>query len=1013
MEARKFIIDEEKVLQKLEDGTAPSDLLNTEVYADALADCIERVPDDKSFTIGLYGDWGTGKSTIIKTLEDECTQKTDKKFKFITYDAWKYANDSFRRMFIYELQEQLGVKRTKQMERFYDNINEDVEVRHVSNPAYTKVVFVAAVVVGILAWLLPKDSIRWSFGFSTITAIITLFIIYYKHFTDDLKVTCQKSRLFAPEQFEECFDEIIQESLKGNLASLGLKWISKFSSPKYDKLIIVIDNLDRCTAQQAQDMLTTIKSFLGKHPKVIFIIPLAVNSLKHHLVKSSCGEENETEANEYLRKFFNVSLWIKPFQNDEMYDFTKHLNDEYQLGLSKTSISNISREYATNPRRIIQLLNNLIVEFSLYDKEFVNANESAICVLAIIREEFSSFYDRLVVNPCLLFEDVLPDEKDTNPRLELFLMRTKATMMPYRDAIGIIDKIISNSVVFNLLPVEISESIEMIDVKKIMEYVGEDESKKEMVLDCIKDKIGKVVSRGLTDSELPNLLAALIKLDDETSYIDGIYLKSIIDLLDYSVSWDKQIAYLEKDLMQGLILFSCKLRENDYRVVLEGLIRYYSERCMKDEAISEKVANDISFLISKAENADYGDDLKVLFDKVFAAYPDVTLKYQYVVPVKLYDSQLIENVVDRLTYEELCKENGVQNILIRIGEKLTGKSGYIFQRYLDKIVDFTPAYSINPSNEEVIAAIFKRVDDYLAKMPNNSIGDDSGIKGLFAHVGNSIDEYNRYGYGGNKHHTLFVDYATNEEFMRIMLNLLKSSAYAVGHIVLSKEIIGSLIAFDKTQQKALQTFAEFVDSKIDILDYAEELMRYPFFDEFYTPVLKHLLQTNKEGKLRISDDLAKGEIKNLLNLLIEDSDDSLVSLAIELSTVPILQVMYGEILSAKSTSDLIKLPSPLLKTVCDKFEKEIDSFENNHNVLELIAKEGSKSGLLKLMKIIAKKLLTNGNEMEAVDLIKKLRYCNKKNYKFLKSGLDAVSDEVISKEDKASCITHLNEIVAE
>ena len=35
MEARKFIIDEEKVLQKLDDGTAPSDLLNTEVYADA------------------------------------------------------------------------------------------------------------------------------------------------------------------------------------------------------------------------------------------------------------------------------------------------------------------------------------------------------------------------------------------------------------------------------------------------------------------------------------------------------------------------------------------------------------------------------------------------------------------------------------------------------------------------------------------------------------------------------------------------------------------------------------------------------------------------------------------------------------------------------------------------------------------------------------------------------------------------------------------------------------------
>ena len=81
-------------------------------------------------------------------------------------------------------------------------------------------------------------------------------------------------------------------------------------------------------------------------------------------IKFYCGEENETEANEYLRKFFNVSLWIKPFQNDEMFDFTQRLNDEYNLHLSKTSVSNISREYATNPRRIIQLLNNLIIEFS-------------------------------------------------------------------------------------------------------------------------------------------------------------------------------------------------------------------------------------------------------------------------------------------------------------------------------------------------------------------------------------------------------------------------------------------------------------------------------------------------------------------------------------------------------------------------------------------------------------------------------------------------------------------------
>ena len=147
--------------------------------------------------------------------------------------------------------------------------------------------------------------------------------------------------------------------------------------------------------------------------------------------------------------------------------------------------------------------------------------------------------------------------------------------------------------------------------------------------------------------------------------------------------------------------------------------------------------------------------------------------------------------------------------------------------------------------------------------------------------------------------------------------------------------------------------------------------------------------------------------------MFDDSDDSLENFAIELSDAPIIKALYAEILSAKSTSDLIKLPTPLLKIVCDKFEAEIDSFDNNLNVLELIAKEGSKSGLKKLVRLITKKLVTNGKESEAVCLIKQLHYCNKTNCNSLKSVLETVSDDVISKEDKAACINHLNEIIAE
>lgn len=46
MEAQNFIIDEEKALEVLEDGTS-MDLLNTKVYAEALAKSIECIPENK------------------------------------------------------------------------------------------------------------------------------------------------------------------------------------------------------------------------------------------------------------------------------------------------------------------------------------------------------------------------------------------------------------------------------------------------------------------------------------------------------------------------------------------------------------------------------------------------------------------------------------------------------------------------------------------------------------------------------------------------------------------------------------------------------------------------------------------------------------------------------------------------------------------------------------------------------------------------------------------------------
>jgi len=53
---RNFIVDQEI---KLLDTT---DFLNTRVYSNTLQKMIQSAPVERPFTIGLFGEWGSGKS---------------------------------------------------------------------------------------------------------------------------------------------------------------------------------------------------------------------------------------------------------------------------------------------------------------------------------------------------------------------------------------------------------------------------------------------------------------------------------------------------------------------------------------------------------------------------------------------------------------------------------------------------------------------------------------------------------------------------------------------------------------------------------------------------------------------------------------------------------------------------------------------------------------------------------------------------------------------------------------
>ena len=498
---RQFIPDREIVLSK------DTDLLNTSIYANNLVDLIKSAPQGQVFNIGLFGSWGSGKSSIIATAKEQLISSKDLKVKFVTYDAWKYANDSFRRMFLFEVQKELGFKRTPLMERFYQNSNQDVDVKNQISPLKVWLMVAISIIVLLVVSLLNIE-IEYKISIYSIFALLSVLIGILTGCFNQLKVAISKPFMFAPEQFEQCFQEMMEEALKPNIIQRAFQFITRNPDCiSHKKIVIVIDNIDRCNSEQSYNLLTDIKTFLcDERFNIVFVIPVDDEALRKHILNKSHNnntDECARDKEEFLRKFFNVTLRIKPHQPTEMYEFAQKLNTKYSLGFNSATINIASKEYAKNPRRVIQLFNNLSAELANYDDAFASKYETLICKILIIREEYNDFYQELLKDYTLLSKTEFSDKK-LNPELIRLLSDTRSYTSNYDG--HVLSRILTNSdIQFADIPANIRHFIDAhnaVDITaELSEWLKTDVSNTEQFVGYCLYNIEKAIKRQLWDSE--------------------------------------------------------------------------------------------------------------------------------------------------------------------------------------------------------------------------------------------------------------------------------------------------------------------------------------------------------------------------------------------------------------------------------------------------------------------------------------------------------------------------------
>ena len=959
----KFIVDKAISLNG-EINEASNDLLHTRRYADILLQGIKDAPQGEAYTIGLFGEWGSGKSSVIETMSAKAGNDEQlKKFKIVNYDAWKYSGDSFRRMFLYELRNALGINESPLMQRFY--VNETNEVRIKTSLNWKKVgVIVAYVLVAAVLVAVLECKYGYEVAIPSTVALVALLFSLWSFVFDQLKTTIQKPMLFAPEQFEDCYKEIVGCSTKWDKYKENtLKWITLgMHHEQYQRIVIVIDNIDRCQPEIAYTLLTDIKNFLCKEFDTIFIIPVDIYALRKHILKQSSGN-NSIDADEFLRKFFNTSIWMKTYQNGEMYDFAYSLAQKHQLGYKPDTIALVANEFATNPRRIIQLFNNLQIELAMYPHTFAEEHQALICKLLIIREEFPAYHRQLMTRPSLLFKDVAlisakADSNQTseekallsNSRLYAFLLASIGVSSRYEHKEDVINRILVNHQTGSSLPENIHQAYCTANVGELETY-AQDGKNRELLLNYLQDNIKKMVSRQTIDAE-GKLHFDILLLLFEKAQLSADDKKRLFEPLESATTLSKLIdLYTDKEC---LVRLGKDLETLSLPKLTNCLENKFSHKGIADNGISEMNAKNIFFAAS-IWPVERCEKISKMFFEAQEKYPVVCRSFDYSKEKfqTLFTDDVYKHIFENLNADDSSDErSNFQSFRYLCHIQAVNKDRLL--QFLEKTMEKAPVYDYNKPQEIKPQTYLKVLSDIFAELRYlGRVVPTDKMTQLFERINHQNSETIRDNFGKTttKHHSFVSEKASDPVAANIINAFFVNVNLITDGSVISNAEIERYMKVEANRDKVLDSLMYLKGQGVDVSIWTNAVITDPRRTDIRRiEILKStFIQKSPEDTYEVVDNVVKNEVAELINIIQSKGEghETLTAMFEDVLGDERINRLVREVLATKKLEDQKQLPPSLMQRATESFEQHIQELAvpKDVNVLQIIATHGSDEGI--------------------------------------------------------------------
>ncbi|WP_075341833.1 KAP family P-loop NTPase fold protein [Tenacibaculum agarivorans] len=296
----------------------------------------------------LYGEWGSGKSTLMKYLKKELHIS----FNAFFFEAWEYESD-------HNLPKSL-------LEFLYEKSNSEYEA------------FI-------------KNGKKLMEGFAkSLTFKTPIFNINAGQIIKEVE---EESFFERKEKFKKDF-ETWEESIT-----------TEDKSAEYN--IIFIDDLDRCEPESVLNLLSAIKLFFTFGKKTIFLCGIDKKAV-NEAVKTKYGDV--VKSNEYLEKVFDVSFTM-PQENDVEKLVSFYFEGEEYTDTNGEEI-NLIREISNffwvlkfeNPRRVKKVLNRYKMIESLIEEDYLGFD-----LPNIIRKNGGTLFETILTIYLLILKEFEPE----------------------------------------------------------------------------------------------------------------------------------------------------------------------------------------------------------------------------------------------------------------------------------------------------------------------------------------------------------------------------------------------------------------------------------------------------------------------------------------------------------------------------------------------------------------------------------------------------------------------------